>query len=148
MGERQLRIRARGTTGLVAGAAVTTTGSQPKSSAACPTCVLPSAPAPVARTLIAPGPRNQEPHAFSCRYDLRRLRLHGLIERLPGSNTYVLTHDGIRVALFYTKVHDRLLTPLLIADGPPAPPELQRALRTVDRAVDDYVANARLRSAA
>ena len=46
-------------------------------------------------------------------YDLRRLRLHGLIERIPHTNTYVLTPDGIRVAVFYTKVHDRLLRPLL-----------------------------------
>jgi hypothetical protein len=46
-------------------------------------------------------------------YDLRRLRLHGLIARIPNSNTYVLTPQGLRVALFYTKVHDRLLTPLL-----------------------------------
>ncbi len=42
-------------------------------------------------------------------YDLRRLRLKGLIVRLEHSNTYVLTPDGVRVAVFYTKVHDRLL---------------------------------------
>ena len=53
-------------------------------------------------------------------YDLRRLRLHGLIARVPKSNTYFLTPQGLRVALFYTKVHDRLLTPLLGADTPPA----------------------------
>jgi hypothetical protein len=46
-------------------------------------------------------------------YDLRRLRLHGLIERIAGTNTYVLTPDGARVALFYTKVHGRLLRPLI-----------------------------------
>ena len=32
-------------------------------------------------------------------YDLRRLRLHGLIERLDGTNTYVVTDEGIRVAV-------------------------------------------------
>jgi hypothetical protein len=52
-------------------------------------------------------------------YDLRRLRLHGLITRLPHSNTYVLSPQGMRVALFYTTVHDRLFTPLLAADKPP-----------------------------
>jgi hypothetical protein len=51
-------------------------------------------------------------------YDLRRLRLHGLIQRLPGTNTYLPTPDGIRVALFHTKVHDRPLAPLLAADHP------------------------------
>src|SRR6185312_2537101 len=42
-------------------------------------------------------------------YDLRRLRLHGLIQRLPRSNRYVLTAEDIRVAVFYTKLHNRLL---------------------------------------
>jgi hypothetical protein len=81
-------------------------------------------------------------------YDLRRLRLHGLIRRLPRSNTYVLTPDGIRVALFYTKVHDRLLSPLLAADHPPAPRALRRALRVVDQTLDSYIDHARIRSAA
>ena len=60
-------------------------------------------------------------------YDLARLRLNGLIERRPHTNTYVLTPDGQRVAIFYTKVHDRLLRPLIAADRPPAPPELRAA---------------------
>src|SRR5246500_3561220 len=37
-------------------------------------------------------------------YDLRRLRLNGLIRRLPHTNRYVLTADGIRIAVFYVKV--------------------------------------------
>ena len=82
-------------------------------------------------------------------YDLRRLRLHGLIERVPRTNTYRLTPDGIRVAVFYTKLHDRLLGPLLdAADQPPAPIELRRALATIDRTIDDYITNARLGTAA
>ena len=77
-------------------------------------------------------------------YDLRRLRLKGLIVRLEHSNTYVLTPDGVRVAVFYTKVHDRLLRPLLAADRPPAPLPVRQALRTLDRAVHDYINNARM----
>jgi hypothetical protein len=77
-------------------------------------------------------------------YDLRRLRLHGLIERLPRSNTYVLTPDGIRVAVFYTKLQNRLRRPLLDADKPPAPPDVRRALTTLEHAVIDYAHNARL----
>jgi hypothetical protein len=38
-------------------------------------------------------------------YDLGRLRLNELIERLGATNTYLLTPDGQRVALFYTKIH-------------------------------------------
>jgi hypothetical protein len=77
-------------------------------------------------------------------YDLRRLRLKGLILRLEHSNTYVLTPDGIRVAVFYTKVHDRLLRPLLAADRPPAPLPVRQALRTLDHAVQHYIDNARM----
>jgi len=81
-------------------------------------------------------------------YDLRRLRLHGLIRRLPRSNTYLLTPEGMRVALFYTKVHDRLLSPLLAADKPPAPLPLRRALHVIDETVDSYIDQALIRRAA
>jgi hypothetical protein len=81
-------------------------------------------------------------------YDLRRLRLHELIERIPHTNTYILTPEGLRVAIFYTKLQDRLLRPLLEADKPPAPPQLRRALTTVDRITRDYITNARLGLAA
>ena len=82
-------------------------------------------------------------------YDLRRLRLHGLIQRIPHTNTYTLTNDGIRVAVFYNKVHDRVLRPLVAAGHqPPAPPQLRRALTTIDRVITDYVNHARLTPAA
>jgi hypothetical protein len=77
-------------------------------------------------------------------HDLRRLRLHGLIRRLPRSNTYVLTPEGTRVAVFLTKLQNRLLRPLLEADKPPAPTEVRRALTTLQRAVNDNVRSARL----
>jgi len=60
----------------------------------------------------------------------------------------VLTPDGIRAAVFYTKLHNRLLVPLLAADRPPAPPELRQALRLIDRQVNDYVQHARMGIAA
>jgi len=81
-------------------------------------------------------------------YDLRRLRLHGLIERIPGTHTYTITPDGIRIAIFYTKLHHRLLGPLLAASHPPAPPELRSALATIDHAIAGYVTAARLGKAA
>ena len=77
-------------------------------------------------------------------YDLRRLRLHGLIQRVPRKNTYMLTPDGIRVAVFYTKLQNRLLRPLLDADKPPAKIEIRRALKTLETAVNDYIHNSRL----
>ncbi|MGH9252112.1 MAG: hypothetical protein ACRD0W_21730 [Acidimicrobiales bacterium] len=81
-------------------------------------------------------------------YDLARLRLNGLIQRRPGTNTYDLTADGVRVAVFYTKVHDRLLWPLIAADAPPAPTQLRRALATIDHHVHAYTDQARLGRAA
>ena len=42
-------------------------------------------------------------------YDLRRLKLHGLIERIPHSHRYQVTDKGIKVSLFYTKVYGRVL---------------------------------------
>jgi len=81
-------------------------------------------------------------------YDLRRLRLAGLIRRIEHSNTYVLTPDGTRIAVFYTKLHNRLLRPLLAADQVQAPPALRHALRAIDQHVDDYITRARLGKAA
>ena len=81
-------------------------------------------------------------------YDLGRLRLNGVIERVEGSNTYLLTADGQRVAIFYTKLHDRLLRPLLAADRPPAPVALRHALATIDRHVKAYIKDAGLLAAA
>jgi predicted MarR family transcription regulator len=61
-------------------------------------------------------------------YDLRRLRLKGLITRPPHTNTYLLTDEDQRVAIFYTKLRDRLLRPLLAAHDPPTPLDLRQAL--------------------
>ena len=77
-------------------------------------------------------------------YDLRRLRLHGLIRRLPHTNRYTLTEDGIRIAVFYTKVCNRLLVPLTAANQPQAPPDLRAALAAITRHVNDYASRARL----
>jgi hypothetical protein len=81
-------------------------------------------------------------------YDLRRLRLKGLIERVPGANTYHLTPDGLRIAIFYTKIHDRMLAPLTAADQPPAPIELRHALTIIDDHIEHYRSRARLPTAA
>ena len=81
-------------------------------------------------------------------YDLRRLRLTGLIRRIEHTNHYVMTPDGTKVTVFYTKLHNRLLRPLLAADQPQAPAELRVALRAIDHHIEDYITRARLRPAA
>jgi hypothetical protein len=58
-------------------------------------------------------------------YDLRRLRLHGLIERIPGTHRYTVTDHGFRLAVFLTRVHNRLLRPGLseaLAETHPSTP--------------------------
>ena len=42
-------------------------------------------------------------------YELRRLRLHGLIERVPHTNRYQVTSFGLQVAMFFTRTHNRVL---------------------------------------
>ena len=59
-----------------------------------------------------------------------------------------LTPDGLRFAIFYTKVHDRLLRPLMAGDQPQAPPPLRAALRVIDGEVTRRLAAARLPAAA
>jgi hypothetical protein len=70
--------------------------------------------------------------------------MKGLITRQPRSNTYTLTPDGTRIAIVYTKLHNRLLRPLTAADQPPAPLPLRQALRTIDKHIDTYIGQARL----
>jgi hypothetical protein len=69
-------------------------------------------------------------------YQLRRLRLHGLIERLPNSFRYRVTAFGIRVALFFTRTYNRLLRPSLAA----ALPELRAIATPLKRAFDTLTA--------
>ena len=44
-------------------------------------------------------------------YDLRRLRLHGVIRRAPHTLRYTLTADGMRAAFLYTTLYRRLRRP-------------------------------------
>ncbi|MBV9173152.1 MAG: hypothetical protein JOZ81_24060 [Chloroflexi bacterium] len=65
-------------------------------------------------------------------YDLRRLRVHGLIQRLPGTHRYMVTLDGWQVAGFYTTLYDHVLSPGWAVLAQPAthtPEPLARALR-------------------
>jgi hypothetical protein len=81
-------------------------------------------------------------------YDLRRLRLHGLIRRIHRQHRYVLTDDGQRFAVFYTKLGDRVLPALFAADQSNSPPQLRHALRVIGSCVDDYLTDAGLAAAA
>jgi hypothetical protein len=71
-------------------------------------------------------------------YDLRRLRLHGLIERIPGTHRYTITDHGLRVALVLTRVHTRLLRPALsdLLDAAAVPTPLRRHLDHFTQAIE------------
>jgi hypothetical protein len=48
-------------------------------------------------------------------YDLRRLRRKGIIWRVPNTQRYLLTPYGRKVALFFTRLHARVLRPGMAA---------------------------------
>ena len=80
-------------------------------------------------------------------YDLRRLRLHGLIERIPHSNRYRLTGSGMKTALFYARVYQRLLRPGLshindptLAESSPLAAAIQRLQTELDAFISQQLA--------
>jgi hypothetical protein len=77
-------------------------------------------------------------------YDLRRLRAHGLIARLPHSHRYHVTDTGLHHALFLTRAHDRLLRTGLAHLHDPEPGPLQTASRAYQHALDTLAAESAL----
>ncbi len=87
-------------------------------------------------TLLGLAPGQLRPGRMT--YDLRRLRLHGLIERSTGTHRYRLTEDGLRTALFYTRTYNRILRPGLALLSPTPTPS--SALRRKFIAINDAIA--------
>jgi hypothetical protein len=80
-------------------------------------------------------------------YHLRRLRLHGLIQRIPQTHPYQVTDFGWRVAFFFTRTYARLIRPSLAQIVPDAPPRntlLRRRFDQLDLAMNDCIAQANL----
>ncbi|MCY4536106.1 MAG: hypothetical protein OXB91_12140, partial [Bryobacterales bacterium] len=72
-------------------------------------------------------------------YDLRRLRLRGLIERIPRTRRYQVTDEGFRTALCFHRTYARVLRPSLsvVFDSAAAvPTPLQKAVQRLDREID------------
>jgi len=65
----------------------------------------------------------------------RRLRLHGLIERVVGSHRYSVTATGFRVAFFYNTLQHRLLQ-IGGAEPTQVPAPLRPAVRQLHAALD------------
>ena len=84
----------------------------------------------------------------SLTYQLRRLRLHGLITRIDGTHRYRVTEPGLRIALFFTRTYTRVLRPGLAHVLPRAPTAptaaLRRAFDALEAAMDRWCADAKL----
>jgi hypothetical protein len=93
------------------------------------------------RALLAPllGRGPQEISAGQMTYDLRRLRAHGLITRLPGTHRYQVTDTGLHRALFLTRAHDPLLRTGLAQLADPSNPPLRVASHSYQHAVDGLI---------
>lgn len=95
-------------------------------------------------TLLGIGPEAYTASQMS--YDLRRLRLKGLIARVAGKHTYILTTYGRKVIYLMTKLQQRIFNVASAAFETTLalPSQLARAFRQLDEELDKLVATAQL----
>ncbi len=79
-------------------------------------------------------------------YDLRWLRSHQLIERIPRSHRYRVSGTSLHTAMILTRIHDRVLpaglSQLTQTTGPPS--KLRAAATACQTAIDDITRDAGL----
>jgi len=96
--------------------------------------------------LLGQDPKQLTPGRLT--YQLRRLRLHGIISRTPGSQRYTVTDLGLRLALFFTRSYARIIRPGMsevFTDAPAvADLPLRRAFDQLQQAMEDYVTEGKL----
>ena len=101
------------------------------------------------RENLAPllGPQPADLTQGRMTYQLRRLRLHAMIERIPKSHRYRVTDLGLRTAWFFARTYSRILRPglgrilpeLSQSNGP-----LRRCFDKLDQEVKSWVEEAKL----
>lgn len=101
------------------------------------------------RSLMAPllGKDKSEITQGQMTYDLRRLRGHGIIEKIKGTNKYKATEEGLRLAVWLTRTEKRLngeaLSGLIVDERhPPSDPRIKRMRDTIqklDKELDAYL---------
>jgi DNA-binding PadR family transcriptional regulator len=75
-------------------------------------------------------------------YHLRRLRLHGVIERIPKTHRYRVTDRGWRTALFCTRCYNRILRPglaCIIPEDAVDDSSLRRRFDELDAAIEGFL---------
>jgi hypothetical protein len=90
--------------------------------------------------------QSQDPDTYSpgaMTYDLRRLRLHGLIERIPRTHRYRITPVGAKLAMFYARLYTRALRPAASLQ-PVASGRAQRAFDRLDAALAQFLEEVKL----
>ena len=97
------------------------------------------------REYVAPlhtrHPETYSPGAMT--YDLRRLRLHGLIERVPKTHRYRITPTGAQIAMFYARLYTRALRPACSLT-PQGSARAQHAFDRLDAALADFLQEVKL----
>ena len=80
------------------------------------------------------------------RYDLRKLRLHGLIQRIPHSHAYRFTQKGYKLALLLIQLPKRIYGPVAFGilrhrPNPQHQPnsDFERAYQKIDAAFDEAI---------
>jgi hypothetical protein len=80
------------------------------------------------------------------RYDLRKLKAHGLLERIGRTYAYRLTEKGIRTGAMFILFHKRVCGPLANSlfhhrpeDRSPEPAKIERAYHEADVAVQNLI---------
>lgn len=80
-------------------------------------------------------------------YHLRRLRLHGLIQRIPKTHRYRLTSFGLRTTLFCTRAYARIFRQgigMILPDATPVPGSLRRSFDRVEQEVNLWIQQCRI----
>lgn len=79
-------------------------------------------------------------------YDLRRLGLHGIIERIPHTHRFRVTPHGLRIAMFFSRTWARQLRLGLSIVGPRLPNQhrLSRAFDNLEAEIESFVNNQKL----
>jgi hypothetical protein len=78
-------------------------------------------------------------HEITC--DLRRLRLLGLIARIPKTHRYRITDKGLRIAIFYSRPYNRALRTGMAIIAPTNPCQkipTATAIHAAQTAVDNW----------